>query len=111
MTSTGFAVSAILSIALTGWMFQVARDPKLWRLKWLDFFGILDSDTPRPERHQQEGQMRFLAFLICLLCGAMAISCGYWAFDLTKEGLRPKTNFEREMEQVRKRIEAVSPRR
>ena len=105
MSATTLAISAILSIAMGIWLFAVGRDPKHWRLMWLDFFGILDSDTTREERRAQEAQIRFLAIILSLLLLALSVSCAFWSADQMREGLRPKTTAERELEDLRRRAE------
>jgi hypothetical protein len=105
MSATSFAISGILSLAMAVWMFVVGRDPKRWRLLWLDFFGILDSDTQRTERHGQEAQVRFMAYVQFMLWIAMFVSCLYWATERTRESLRPKTSVERELNVIRKQVQ------
>ncbi len=107
MSATGLAISAILSIALGIWLFAVGRDPKHWRLMWLDFFGILDSDTTREERRAQELHIRLLALVLCLLLVALAFSCSFWCADQVREGSRPKSTAERELEDLRRRAEGI----
>ena len=107
MSATTLAISAILSIAMGIWLFAVGRDPKHWRLMWLDFFGILDSDTTREERRAQEAQIRFMAIILSLLLLALSVSCAFWSADQMREGLRPKTTAERELEDLRRRAEGI----
>jgi hypothetical protein len=110
MSATGLAVFAILSFALGIWLLQVGLNPKHWRLVWLDFFGILDSDTSREERRAQERQIQFTSLLLCLLMIASCVSCSYWCADQIREGLRPKTSAERELEDLRKRADGMRGR-
>ena len=67
MSVTGFAISTILSIAASVWLFVVGRGAKEWRLRWLDLFGLHDADTPRPMRQAQERQLRYMSFFLLLL--------------------------------------------
>lgn len=105
MSATSFAIFAILSFAFAIWMFLVGRDPKRWRLLWLDTFGILDSDTSREERHGQELQMRIAAFLTCLMFAAMCVSLVFWTSDQVRETHRSKSTVERELDNVRRLVE------
>lgn len=108
-----FAVFTILSIALCFLALNMGRDPKKWRLLWLDFLSILDVDTSREQRREQERQfgiMSYTAFVVFLLS---AISCGFWTIDQVREQQRLKTAPERDMEYYRKQINEVAkmPRR
>jgi hypothetical protein len=110
MSVTGLAIYAILAIAIAMWLLQVVLNPKHWRLMWLDFFGVLDTDTTREERHAQEAHLRFLALILCLLVLATSISCAFWSADQVRENLRPKTTAERELEDLQKRAEGLRRR-
>ncbi len=110
MSATGFAIFAIITIAIAVWMFLVGRDPKRWRLIWLDTFGVLDSDTERHERRQQETHLRFAAFLLCLLFATTSLSLIFWAVDDVRETRRPKSAVEIELDQYRRSIEGNARR-
>ena len=105
MSPTGLAISAILSISTGLWLLLVGLNPKHWRLMWLDFFGVLDSDTTRPERRSQEGQIRVMALLLCLLFFSLSVSCAFWCADEVRDGLRPKSTAERELEYLKRRAD------
>jgi hypothetical protein len=104
MSSANFATSAILSLALGIWFLMVGRDPKKWRLWWLDIFGILDVDTNRALRRMQENTLKFFAFLLFALFIAMSVSCSFWSIDQWKDQQRPRTSLEREMEYHRQKV-------
>lgn len=110
MSATSLAVFAILSFSMGIWLLQVGLNPKHWRLMWLDFFGILDSDTKREERRSQEFQIQIMAFLLCLLMIASCISCSFWCSDQIREGLRPKTTAERELGDLKRRADEMRGR-
>lgn len=110
MSVTGFAISAILSIAASVWMFFIGRDPRNWRLRWLDLFGLHDADTPRLTCQAQEQQLRLLSYLLLLLFVVMSVSCAFWTVYGLKEELRPKTGVERELEILRGQAEHVRRR-
>jgi hypothetical protein len=105
MSATSYAIFAILSLAFAIWMFLAGRDPKRWRLLWLDAFGILDSDTSREERHRQELQMRVAAFVVCLMFLAMCVSLVFWSVDEVRETHRSKSTVELELQNVRRLVE------
>lgn len=107
MNVTGLAISTILSIAITVWMFVVIRDPRTWRLRWLDLFGLMDGDTPRKTRVSQENHLRFMAFVLFLILVAMSVSCLFWTMFQMREQLRPKSAVERELDLLRERAEQV----
>ena len=111
MSVTGFAISCILSIAASVWLFVVGREPKEWRMRWLDLFGLHDADTPRHKRLTQEKQLRFMSFVLFLLCVTMSVSCAFWTVFQLREGLRPKTGVEQELEMLRQQaVKALSQR-
>lgn len=110
MSPASLALFAILSFASALWLLRVGFNPKHWRLMWLDFFGILDSDTTREERNSQARQIQFMALLLCLLSLAICVSCTFWCADQIREGLRPKTTAERELEDLKRRAEGLRGR-
>lgn len=111
--ATRFAVFTILSIAACFLMINMARDPKKWRLLWLDFLTILDIDTNREQRRAQERQLGMVSYMMFVLFVVSAISCGFWAVDQVREEQRLKTAPERDNEYIRKQIDRVAqmPRR
>lgn len=110
MSAALFAIFAILSIAFGVWMLLVSRNPKHWRLRWLDLFGILDTDTTRQKRQTQEAQLRFMALVLFVLLTAMSISCIYWSAWQLRESWRPRNSVERELELLRKQADLVRRR-
>jgi hypothetical protein len=108
MNASGFAVTAIIAFALALWAFIVARDPKSWRLWWMDIFGILDVDTTRDVRRVQENQLRFMSLLMSFLLLLTCVSCSFWTFDALREQVRDKSPFERDQEFLRRHIEKKS---
>lgn len=105
MNAIGFSIFAILSVAFAAWAFVVARDPKSWRLWWMDLFGIMDVDTTRAVRHVQENQLRFMSLLISFLLVLSAVSCAFWSFDAVREQLREKSPLERDQAFLKRHIE------
>ncbi len=110
MSSTTLATFAILCIALCVWMFCVGRDPRTWRLWWLDLFGLLDADTPREQRLSQEGHIRIMASILFLLLAALSVSCAFWAFDQVRDGLRRKTTVERQLNYLKREVDRMKGR-
>ncbi len=104
MNAPGLAVLALLSIALTVWTITVSRDPKRWRLWWMDLFGILDTDTVRPVRHAQESQLRVMAWVLSLLLILVTLSSVFWMFDAVREKRREKSSLERDEEFLKRYI-------
>ena len=107
MNVTGLAISTLLTTAVSVWMFLVGRDPRTWRLRWLDLFGLMDGDTPRKTRLTQENQLRFMAFVLFLILVAMSVSCLFWTVFQMREQLRPKSAVEQELQLLRERAEQV----
>jgi len=88
-------------------LLNVARDPKRWRLMWLDLLGTLDVDTTREQRRQQENHIVILSYLMFVLFLALGLSCGFWTVDQVREQVREKTATERENDFQQRLIEKV----
>lgn len=108
-----FAVFTILSIAACFVSINMARDPRKWRLMWLDFLTILDIDTDRDQRRAQEKNLGMMAYLMFVIFIASAVSCAFWTVDQVRETQRLKTAPERDNEYMRRQIDEVGriPRR
>lgn len=102
-----FAVFTILSIAACFVTINMARDPRKWRLMWLDFLTVLDIDTDREERRKQERHLGVLAYLLFIVFIMSVVSCAFWTVDQVKEMQRQKTPPERDSEYMRRQIEQV----
>ncbi len=102
-----FAVFTILSIAICFLAINVGRDPKRWRLLWLDFLSILDVDTSREQKKAQERQLAFMAYFLFVVFFTSAFSCGFWTVDQIRETQRYKTTPERDAAFNRKMVEKV----
>ena len=94
----GFAVTAILSLALSFACLKAVRDPKTWRLRWIDLLAIMDADSDRDVRKAHERQMAIMCGILFLLFVAVSFSCAYWAYVEILENRREKSSIEREME-------------
>ena len=106
----GFAITAILSLALSIACLRVSSDAKFWRLRWMDILGVLDVENDRNLRRIQERQMAAVSLVLFVLFAAVTVSCAYWTFDEIRESRREKSFLEREIEMARKEIEGVSRR-
>ena len=102
-----FAVTAIIAAFLSVWALNVARDPKRWRLWWMDTLAVLDVETPRERRRIQERQMAAMCSVLFVLLLAVVGSCSFWCFDLIREGHRPKTRLEVEVDLNQQEIDAI----
>jgi hypothetical protein len=103
----GLAIAAILSLFASFWALNVARDPRVWRLWWMDLLGVLDVDTDREVRRVQEQHMSFMCYFLFLLLLATSLSGAFWTVDLVREYKREKTRFEREINLNRDEIDKV----
>lgn len=107
----GAAITAILNIFLCCWAFNMARDPKTWRLWWMNLFGVPDLNTTRPQRRRQESHLAIVAYFVSLLSLAVGASCIYWVAMEMEEARRPKTRFELDAERTRREAEEMQSKR
>ncbi len=110
MSATALAVTAILAFFLCAWMLMIIRDPKRWRLWWLDLFGVIDVETTREQRRQQEGHMAILAYNLLFLLLATGVSCSFWTFDKVRLDRNGKTTVERDLEYTRQYVSSQAQR-
>lgn len=103
----GLAIASILALFISFWTLNVARDPRVWRLWWMDLLGVLDVDSDREQRRVQETQMSFICYLLFVLLLATGFSGGFWTVDLVREYKREKTRFEREVDSSNREFEKV----
>jgi len=103
----GLAIAAILTLFASFWALNVARDPRVWRLWWMDLLGVLDVDTDRGVRRVQEQNMSLMCYLLFVLLLVTSLSGAFWTVDLVREYRREKTRFEREVNLNRDEIDKV----
>ena len=100
-------IASILALFSSFWALNVARDPRVWRLWWMDLLGVLDVDTDREVRRIQELQMTVLCYILFVLLLATSLSGIFWTIDLVREERREKSPFERELKMNRGEIEKI----
>lgn len=103
----GLAIASILALFASFWVLNIARDPRVWRLWWMDLVGVLDVDTDREARRVQEQHMSIVCYVLFLLLLATSLSGAFWTYDLVREHKREKTRFEREMDINKSEIDKV----
>ena len=103
----GLAIASILALFISFWILNIARDPSVWRLWWMDLLGVLDVDSDREMRRQHERQMSFICYILFLLLLSTSISGAFWTMDQVREYKREKTRFEREVESSSREIDKV----
>lgn len=103
----GLAIASIVALFISFWALNIARDPKLWRLWWMDLIGVLDMDADRELRRSQERQMSFICYTLFTLLLLTSLSGAFWTFDLIQEHKREKTRFEREVARSNREIDKV----
>jgi len=103
----GLAVASILALFISFWVLNIARDPSVWRLWWMDLLGVLDVDSNRDQRRSQERQMSFVCLTMFMLLLATSLSGAFWTFDLVRDDKRDKTRFERDEVSTNREIERV----
>tara|TARA_R110002049_G_scaffold78041_1_gene199176 strand:+ start:423 stop:755 length:333 start_codon:yes stop_codon:yes gene_type:complete len=106
-----FSVIAILSLAASLFFLNVTRDPKTWRLRWMDLLGVMDMDANRERRKSQESQVVAMAVMLFVLTLATSLSSAYWTVDQIRHRGRVKTRFEREIDLTRSEIDGVQGKR
>lgn len=100
----GSAITAILSIFLAYWFFNMTRDPREWRLWWMSIVGLPDLKSTREERRRYEFILKYLSYVFSLLCLVLAAYCIYSTIEGVKEMRRPKTQFEQDQERTKKQL-------
>lgn len=103
----GLAIASILALFISFWALNIARDPSVWRLWWMDLLGVLDVDPNREQRRSQERQMSFICFVLFLLLLATGLSGAFWTVDIVRDHKRDKTRFERAEESSSREYEKV----
>lgn len=103
----GLAIASILTLFISFWALNIARDPRVWRLWWMDMLGVLDVDADREQRRVHETQMSFICYILFVLLLATSLSGAFWTLDLVREYKREKTPYEREIESSNREIEKV----
>ncbi len=101
----GSAISAILSIFLAYWFFIMTRDPKEWRLWWMNIAGLPDLNSTREDRRRDEFWIKCLSFTLSLGCLVLTLYCIYFTIEGVKEAKRPRTQFEQNQERTKKEIQ------
>ncbi|HRH95244.1 MAG TPA: hypothetical protein PLB55_04885, partial [Prosthecobacter sp.] len=100
-------IASILTLFVSFWALNIARDPRVWRLWWMDMLGVLDVDADREQRRAHETQMSFICYILFVLLLATSLSGAFWTLDLVREYKREKTPYEREIESSNREIEKV----
>ena len=83
------AITSILSLFLAIWAVQVIRDPRHWRLWWLNLWGVPDLNSTREQRRSRERQMALLAVPLCLLLFSLSASGGWWILAQLRQARNP----------------------
>jgi hypothetical protein len=102
-----FTLMAIASLAMGVLCLRIALDVKMWRLRWMDFLGVLDVETERELRKVQELQMSFMCIMLFTIWTAISMSCAYWTYDEVVELKRDRTIFEQMADMNRNEINRV----
>jgi hypothetical protein len=105
------AIIAILMIAAVIWAFLMATNPKHWRLWWMRLIGVPDMTYSKEQKRQQEGQLRFVAWILLLTCAAFAALSIYWAIIEFKESQRVPTDFEQMQDYTRRELEEMKSKK
>lgn len=103
----GLAIASILALFISFWALNIARDPRVWRMWWMDMLGVLDVDSDREQRRVQETQMSFMCYSLFVLLLATSLSGAFWTVDLVREYKREKTRFEREIDSSSREFDKV----
>ncbi len=101
------ATIAIFSIFLCCWSYIMARDPKNWRLWWMNLVGYVDLTSSHDQRRKQERWLRTIAYILSLVSLLTALSCIYWAVFEAEDIHRSKTSFEKDQDQTLRELEKM----
>jgi hypothetical protein len=105
-----FTIMSIASLAIGVLCLRMALDVKIWRLRWMDFLGVLDVETERDLRKVQELQMSFMCIMLFTIWAAISASCAYWTYDEIVELKRDRTIYEQMADMNRQEIDRVLKR-
>ncbi len=103
----GLAIASILTLFISFWVLNIARDPRVWRLWWMDILGVLDVDSDREQKRTQETQMAIICYVMFVLLLATSLSGAFWTIDQVREYKREKTWYERNVDSSNREIEKV----
>lgn len=73
-----FAILAIVCCFICGWGYVMARNPKEWRLWWMNLVGYLDLNSTREQRRRQEMHIKMSSYGMSVLSLTLAASCTFW---------------------------------
>jgi hypothetical protein len=104
----GLAIASILALFISFWALNIARDPSVWRLWWMDLIGVLDVDADRQERRGQERQMSFVCYALFILLLTTSLSGAFWTVDQVREYKREKTRYERESASSKREMDKIN---
>ncbi len=107
----GAAILAVLAIFGSCWAYQMARDPKHWRLWWMEMLNVVEINASRERRRRQEVILVVCSYGLCAVCALIAIFGIYQAVLEVQELKRDKTVFEKEQELTRREFDAMRSKR
>ena len=103
----GIALAAIISLFAAVWAIFMARNPKEWRITWMNFLGIIDLNSTREHRRRQEGHLKIISIILCILLLLISASCIYWVVLEVQEGKRERTPFEKDQDDTRRIMDKI----
>jgi hypothetical protein len=104
---TGIAIASVLSLFASIWCFFMARDPKQWRIHWLNAFGIIDLNSTRDQRRKQESQLKFVCIILLVVLLAVGVSCAWFVIAEATAPVPERTEFEKDQDETRKQMDKI----
>ena len=104
---TGIAIASVLSIFGSIWCFFMARDPKEWRIHWLNAFSIIDLNSTRDQRRKQEAHLKLVCIILLILLLLVGLSCAAWVVMEAREPVPERTEFEKDQDATRKQMDKI----
>ena len=106
----GIAILAILSLFGSVWTFKMARNPKDWRIHWMNAFRIIDLNSTRSQRRKQEGHLVIISYFMCGLLLLVSASCIFWVVMEKLEPPPERSQLEKDQEDTRKQMDVIRSR-
>jgi hypothetical protein len=103
----GIAILGILSLFASVWSFIMTRNPKEWRVHWMNAFGIIDLNSTRTQRRTQEAHLVLIGYFMCAVLLLVSASCIFWVVMEKLEPPQERSQLEKDQDDTRKQMERI----